>query len=248
MNKSGCRYRRWLIWLAAGVSLSLALPASGQVQQRRYAYDAKGRLVRSVDPQGTVVTYTYDAVGNLLSIKRQTVNEIGPPGMTSLSPASGKQRDVVEVMMSGSGLLGARLVSDSPGITFRNVIATDTQIRATLLIAHDAPVGVATITAITPLGNALGPFTVLAAAPLITSVRASNGLASGGTRVTVRGLSITPDATVSVADVPASAVTVLDSTTITFRTPPGTPGSVAVLTSCSRARSWTRCSTIDLVA
>ncbi|PYJ79703.1 MAG: hypothetical protein DME22_25085, partial [Verrucomicrobia bacterium] len=175
-----------------------------------------------------MITYTYDAVGNLLSVKRQTIDEIGPPGITSLSPSSGKQRDIVQVTMSGSGLLGARLVSGNPGITFRNVIATDQQIQATFLIAHDAPVGVATITAMSPLGNALGQFTVLAAAPLITGVRPSNGLSAGGTRVTIRGLSITPDATVNFGAAPAAEIVVLDSTTISVKSPPGAPGSVAV--------------------
>ena len=220
MNKSGCRYRRWLKWLVVATGLSLALPASAQGQQRRYAYDAIGRLVRSVDAQGTVITYTYDAVGNLLSVKRQTIDEIGPSGITSLSPSSGKQRDIVEVTMIGSGLLGARLISGNPGITFRNVIATDQQIQATFLIAHDAPVGVATITAMSPLGNALGQFTVLAAAPLITGVRPSNGLSAG--------LSITPDATVNFGAAPAAEIVVLDSTTISVKSPPGAPGSVAV--------------------
>ena len=40
--------------------------------QAQYIYDDLGRLSQVIDGQGNVATYTYDAVGNLLSITRNT--------------------------------------------------------------------------------------------------------------------------------------------------------------------------------
>ena len=37
-----------------------------------YTYDELGRLTAVVDPSGDTGIYTYDAVGNLLSIERQS--------------------------------------------------------------------------------------------------------------------------------------------------------------------------------
>ena len=40
--------------------------------QAQYIYDDFGRLSQVIDGQGNVATYNYDAVGNLLSITRNT--------------------------------------------------------------------------------------------------------------------------------------------------------------------------------
>ena len=40
--------------------------------QAQYIYDDLGRLAKVIDGQGNVATYNYDAVGNLLSLTRNT--------------------------------------------------------------------------------------------------------------------------------------------------------------------------------
>ena len=47
--------------------LASALAVADQAQ---YIYDDLGSLSQVIDGQGNVATYTYDAVGNLLSITR----------------------------------------------------------------------------------------------------------------------------------------------------------------------------------
>jgi YD repeat-containing protein len=47
-------------------------PSSTVADQAQYIYDDMGRLSQVIDGQGNVATYTYDAVGNLLSITRNT--------------------------------------------------------------------------------------------------------------------------------------------------------------------------------
>ena len=59
------------------MSLTLAAwlvlaPTGAAADQAQYIYDDLGRLVQVIDGQGNVATYTYDAVGNLLSITRNT--------------------------------------------------------------------------------------------------------------------------------------------------------------------------------
>ena len=59
-----------------------------QAGEARYIYDDLGRLSQVIDQNGEVATYTYDAVGNLLSITRSTGG--GPaPTITALMPTSG---------------------------------------------------------------------------------------------------------------------------------------------------------------
>ena len=50
-----------------------------------YAYDSLGRLAGVVDGTGHVAKYSYDAVGNLLSITRETSTST-PVLITSVSP------------------------------------------------------------------------------------------------------------------------------------------------------------------
>jgi YD repeat-containing protein len=59
------RFSRRVAWLAAilaGVTASFALAASVT-----YTYDTLDRVIRAVHSDGTVITYTYDAVGNMLT-------------------------------------------------------------------------------------------------------------------------------------------------------------------------------------
>ena len=56
--------------------------------QAKYIYDDLGCLSRVIDGQGNVATYTYDAVGNLLSITRNT-GGVGAPTITGLTPNTG---------------------------------------------------------------------------------------------------------------------------------------------------------------
>ena len=54
----------------------------------QYVYDALGRLTQVVDPSGSVATYNYDAVGNLLSITRSTTSP-SALAIFSFTPAQG---------------------------------------------------------------------------------------------------------------------------------------------------------------
>lgn len=58
--------RRVVLSVVLAVVAALAGPAAAVDVQ--YVYDALGRLVQVIYPSGKVVTYTYDAAGNITSI------------------------------------------------------------------------------------------------------------------------------------------------------------------------------------
>src|SRR5207245_9241632 len=67
----------------------LVWPAPMQADQAQYFYDELGRLTAVVDGQGNVAVYTYDAVGNLLSVQRFPAGGSGGAiGVFFVSPSS----------------------------------------------------------------------------------------------------------------------------------------------------------------
>lgn len=64
---------QWLrCFLVVALGLTLLQPLPTSADQAQYIYDDLDRLSQVIDGQGNVATYTYDAVGNLLSITRNT--------------------------------------------------------------------------------------------------------------------------------------------------------------------------------
>ncbi|ULA64746.1 MAG: hypothetical protein LZF86_190039 [Nitrospira sp.] len=100
-----------------------ALLGALHADQAQYIYDDLGRLSQVIDGQGHVAIYSYDAVGNLLSIARNT-GGVGAPTITGLTPNSGAAGSTVAVTLTGTNLTGAALATDNPGIQVRNVVTT----------------------------------------------------------------------------------------------------------------------------
>jgi YD repeat-containing protein len=68
--------------------VSVSTPTAAD--QAHYIYDDLGRLSQVIDGQGNVATYTYDAVGNLLSTTRSC-------GDVSLIRSSDETREALPV-------------------------------------------------------------------------------------------------------------------------------------------------------
>jgi YD repeat-containing protein len=78
----------------------MASPAAAQIA---YIYDEVGRLVGVVDPIGDTGVYSYDAVGNLLSISRQSSSNVS---IIDFTPHSGPVGTTVTI--SGRKSSGTR--------------------------------------------------------------------------------------------------------------------------------------------
>jgi YD repeat-containing protein len=147
-----------------------------------YIYDELGRLVAVVDPSGDTAIYNYDAVGNLLSITRQSSSTVAVIEFTPDSGAIGSN-----VTIYGTGF------STTPGqntVTFNGTSATVTS-STTTQITTSVPAGATTgtIAVTTPGGTAssASSFTVGSApgSPSITSFSPTAGPA--GTSFTISG-------------------------------------------------------------
>jgi len=161
----------------ANVSLDAA-PA-GPVS---YAYDALGRLVSVVDPSGDAATYTYDPVGNILSISRIGA---GTVAITQISPGNGAVGAAVTVYGTGFSPTPAQNT-----VTFNGtqaVIASSTATEIVTSVPSGATSGPIAVTSPGGSATSAASFSVSVGslAPTITSF--SPGTASTGTTVTVSG-------------------------------------------------------------
>ena len=226
----------------AGVSVVLSLlvtllfagPALADIL---YLYDDLNRLVRVIREDGEAATYHYDAVGNLLSITRES----GVPQTTVVSTVSTStlQRSrTTALTVTGFNLSGA-MVATSPGV---HVTSQQTDVDTLVLqitVDPTATLGSNTLTIRTPYGTVTVPVTVVGGAPVVTSVAPAAAVA--GMVVTITGGEFDPGAPannlVRVNSLQA-AVLQATATTLTIRVPSGaTTGPVSVTTASGTGSS-----------
>ena len=193
-----------------------------------YAYDELGRLVLVVDPSGDAATYTYDAVGNILSIGRIGA---GTVAIVEYTPNGAPVGSTVTLFGTGFSPTAAQ-----NGVTFNGTPASVTSSTSTQIVttvpagATSGPIGVAT-----PSGSATTStnFVVATASGAPTITGFTPVVASTGATLTIDGTNFDPVAandrlTLNVAFAMPSAVTPTSMTT----TIPGaaTSGRVTVAT------------------
>ena len=139
-----------------------------------------------VDGKGNVATYTYDAVGNLLSITRST-GGVGAPTVTGITPNSGAAGATVNVSLTGTNLTGASVSTSKPGIAVSHVQTTATAITAAFTYVAGPNQSIKTITPTPGLINIPrnAPVTVSFARPVdrATITTSSFALTQGATPV-----------------------------------------------------------------
>jgi RHS Repeat/IPT/TIG domain len=210
--------------------LSLPLAASGQAVH--YAYDAAGRLSVVADPRGDLAVYDYDAVGNLLSIRRIGVADVADAVViVHVAPEVASRGATVSIFGKGFGA-----TADANALTFNGAPAAVLTASATRLTAQ-VPANATTgpIRLSNPLGVAmsrtfhvLGALSVTPPSAVIAprgSIRfAASSESAGGVRwsvdrvpggdaqrgtITTDGLYVAPD-TLPLAGVRVMATSLLD--------------------------------------
>jgi hypothetical protein len=157
-------------------------------------------------------------------------SRITPTSVTGLNPASGPAAGGTLVTITGTGFTGVTSVK------FGLAEATnETFVNATTITA-DSPAGTGVVDVVVTASGGTSPinpddqFTYIAA-PVVSSIAPAFGPAAGGTLVTITGTGFSDASAVDFGTTAAAGYTVVNSTSITAESPPGTaPVHVTVTT------------------
>jgi YD repeat-containing protein len=132
-------------------AILLALPPGVHGQSVHYAYDAAGRLSVVGDPRGDLAVYDYDAVGNLLSIRRIAVGDVPDTVVIAhVTPDIAARGASVAIFGKGFGA-----TAETNAVTFNDApaaVLTASPTHLTVRVPASATTGPIQLT--TPLGAA----------------------------------------------------------------------------------------------
>ncbi len=199
-----------------------------------YVYDELDRLVAVVDPASEAATYEYDAVGNILSISRQSSSTVSILEFSPNGAAIGKS-----VAIFGTGF--SAIVSENT-VSFNGTAAAITSANTTKLVAT-VPSGATSgsISVTTPTGSATSAdaFAIESAKePTISGFTPPIALA--GAPITVSGTNFESGRFANNVGLNGMRATVESATTTSIATsvPPGTgSGRITVATTFGKATS-----------
>jgi hypothetical protein len=150
MNMLKKYYSYILIFLSTFLVLSTAVPS--RAVEAFYFYDDLNRISRVVSDKEYAI-YSYDEVGNLLSITSETLNT-APPEITGITPDVTFAGTVIPFTITGANLISTTGIQvDIAGVDISNVMVTDTKITGTLNIDPDIVPGNVSITVDTRYGS-----------------------------------------------------------------------------------------------
>ncbi len=165
-----------LVW--AGV---LILSAALQASDISYVYDNVGRLLAVIDPATDTAVYSYDAVGNLTGITRQTSSTLA---IFQFTPSSGPVGTAVTIYGTGFSATPTSNTVQFNGTTATVLTASTTVLTTT--VPTGATTGPISVTVAGTTATSAASFTVgTAGAPTITSF--SPAVGGYGTTVTLTG-------------------------------------------------------------
>jgi YD repeat-containing protein len=148
-----------------------------------YSYDVLGRLTGVSDSLGDAATYAYDAVGNLLSIARNSSSQISISGFIPTQGPIG-----TTVAISGTGFSP---IPSSNTVRFNGTIATvssATETDLTVTVPSTSTSGAISVTSPSGTATSFGIFTVTAdnGQPVITTFAPTIGTV--GIPITITGV------------------------------------------------------------
>ena len=152
---------------------------------------------------------------------------ISPPTVGVVSPASGSTAGGTAVLITGTDFSSGATVSFGGTAATSVVVVSGSQITA-ITPPHAAGAVSVVVTNTTGLnGTRAGAFTYFTV-PTISSIKASSGATTGGTKVTIAGTNFAAGAAVTFGGIPATSVVVVSGTKITGKTPANVAGAVNV--------------------
>jgi len=220
-----------LIGLILGSPALLFAQSSSGIQ---YIYDDLGRLRAVVDPASDTAVYSYDAVGNLLSITRQSSSLVS---IIEFTPTKGPVGTAVTIFGTGFSATASQNT-----VTFNGTPATVTSATPTQ-IATSVPAGASTgpIAVSTPTGSATSsqPFTVTEpGAPTITGFTPTIDVAGAAVTITGTNFEPTPPTNNVLFNLTRATVESATATTIGTKVPAQAgSGRLAVATPAGKAVS-----------
>ena len=223
------RFRRLLIASLVVLSVNAGRAQSGI----QYVYDDLSRLIAVIDPNGDTATYTYDAVGNILSIGRHASSQVS---IISFSPATGPNGTTVTISGTGFSTTASQNTVTFNGTSASVSTASSTQLVVT--VPSGATTGAIGVTAPAGSATSANAFVVGTMGPSITSFTPSIGIA--GTSVTVSGTNFTtaPKNLVLFNGLGGAIVSSTTTTSVATTVPTnGTSGRISVSTPTGIATS-----------
>jgi hypothetical protein len=161
------------------------------------------------------------------------------PTVTAISPNSGPSSGGQAVTITGTGFLAGATVSIG-GSPANNVnVASSTSITATTPANSSGPVSVVVTNTDGRSGTLNNGYSYIPP-PTVSGISPNSGTTSGGTSVTITGTGFLSGATVNIGGTAATNVVVVNSTSITARTPAHTVGAVNVVVTNTDGQSGTR--------
>jgi len=154
------KFRALIFKICILVCFNLAFISVVSAEKVSYIYDDLGRLIKAVSETGEVAIYSYDAVGNLLSISNRET-EPSPPVLNSITPDNVFAGETLSITIEGKNLLNTEKVSsDNSGISINNFSSTDTTITANITVSSTPLTGPSSITIKTAYGSASIPINI----------------------------------------------------------------------------------------
>jgi YD repeat-containing protein len=130
-----------------------------QSSKIRYLYDDLGRLVHVVNQANECATYEYDAVGNILSIRRDT-NCLQPPIIQRLSPETARAGETSCMAMTGTNLSGGAVSTANADVRISRVRVSETVIDLCVTVSPFASAGPSQLLVSTAAGTAMQGFNI----------------------------------------------------------------------------------------
>ena len=220
--------------VAALVVIVLTVGAPAGQSPVRYIYDELGRLIAVIDTSGAAAIYSYDAVGNLLSIVRQNT---GVVSILEFSPIGGSIGERVKLYGTGFSATPSQNT-----VTFNGVSATATSSTTTEIVTTvPATATTGTIAVTTPSGSATSATAFVvgtSAAPTISSVSPGDGVATTAVTVTGTNFASTGPQNRLLFNTSPAPITTASSTSLVTAVPASaTSGEVRVATQAGEAVS-----------